>query len=65
MRHLAALLLAAGLTLCVASSTRAQTEITLLSPNPIQETINKLVADFQAKSGTKVKITYGTGVSTR
>jgi molybdate transport system substrate-binding protein len=65
MRHLAALLLAAGLTLCVASSTRAQTEVTLLSPNPIQETINKLVADFQAKTGTKVKVTYGTGVSTR
>jgi molybdate transport system substrate-binding protein len=47
------------------ASVRAQTEITLLSPNPIQETINKLTADFEKKTGTHVKITYGTGVSTR
>src|ERR1041384_5488171 len=65
MRHLAALFLAVGLVVCVAVSTHAQTEITLLSPNPIQETINKLVADFQAKRGIQVKVTYGTGVSTR
>lgn len=44
---------------------RAQSEITLLSPNPIKETIDKLVSDFQAKTGTKVAITYGTGVGTR
>src|ERR687887_1718656 len=65
MRHLAALLLAAGLMLCVAFTARAQSEITLLSPNPIKETIDKLVADFEKKTGTHVKITYGTGVSTR
>ena len=45
---------------------RAQTtEIALLSPNPIEATINKLTADFEAKTGIHVKITYGTGVSTR
>jgi molybdate transport system substrate-binding protein len=43
----------------------AQTEITLLSPNPIEMTINKLIADYEAKTGTHVKVTYGTGVSTR
>jgi molybdate transport system substrate-binding protein len=43
----------------------AQTEITLLSPNPIQKTLDKLVAQFEAKTGNKVKVTYGTGVSTR
>jgi molybdate transport system substrate-binding protein len=43
----------------------AQGEITLLSPNPIKETVDKLVADFEAKSGVKVKITYGSGVGTR
>lgn len=43
----------------------AQTEITLLSPNPIQKTLDKLVAQFEAKTGNHVKITYGTGVSTR
>jgi len=48
-----------------APGARAQAEITLLSPNPIEAVINKLAADFEAKTGTHVKITYGTGVSTR
>jgi molybdate transport system substrate-binding protein len=43
----------------------AQTELTLLSPNPITEPLNKLVANFEAKTGIPVKVTYGTGVSTR
>ncbi len=47
------------------SSVSAQTEITLLSPNPIKETVDRLVNDFQAKTGDHVKVTYGTGVSTR
>src|SRR5262245_22822304 len=58
----------ATLIVCLVSSTaalRAQSEITLLSPNPITEPLNKIVANFQAKTGIQVKITYGTGVSTR
>jgi len=54
-----------ALALGIPRETRAQSEITLLSPNPIEATINKLVADFEAKTGTHVKVTYGTGVSTR
>jgi molybdate transport system substrate-binding protein len=53
------------LALGISSSARAQTEITLLSPNPIMATIDKLVANFEAKTGITVKVTYGTGVSTR
>jgi molybdate transport system substrate-binding protein len=53
------------LALGMSTSAQAQSEITLLSPNPIKETIDRLVADFTAKTGTKVKITYGTGVGTR
>jgi molybdate transport system substrate-binding protein len=53
------------LLLGMACSTFAQTEITLLSPNPIETTINTLVANFEKKTGTHVKVTYGTGVSTR
>jgi molybdate transport system substrate-binding protein len=49
----------------ISSSARAQSEITLLSPNPIMATIDKLVANFEAKTGITVKVTYGTGVSTR
>jgi molybdate transport system substrate-binding protein len=65
MKHFSSLLAVLGLMLGMAPGARAQTEITLLSPNPIQETINKLVADYEKKTGTHVKVTYGTGVSTR
>jgi molybdate transport system substrate-binding protein len=57
----AAIVLALG----ISSNACAQSEITLLSPDPIKATIEKLVGDFQDKTGTRVKITYGTGVSTR
>jgi molybdate transport system substrate-binding protein len=43
----------------------AQAEITLLSPNPIETTINRLTADFERRTGIHVTTTYGTGVSTR
>jgi molybdate transport system substrate-binding protein len=65
VKHLVSLLAIVALVLGISSGARAQSQITLLSPNPIQETINKLVKEFEAKSGTQVKITYGTGVSTR
>jgi molybdate transport system substrate-binding protein len=65
MKYLATAIVAVGLVLGLAGNARAQSEITLLSPNPITTTIDKLVADFQAKTGTHVKVTYGTGVGTR
>lgn len=40
-------------------------EIALLSPNPIKETIDRLVANYEAKTGNHVQVTYGTGVGTR
>lgn len=43
----------------------AQSEINLLSPNPIKETVDRLVANYQNRTGTHVNITYGSGVSTR
>jgi hypothetical protein len=48
MKYLVSLLVLIGLTLHAASDARAQTEITLLSPNPIEAVINKLAADFEA-----------------
>lgn len=54
-----------ALALSFACDARAQSEVTLLSPNPIQETMDKLVAGFQAKTGIHVKVTYGSGLSTR
>jgi len=65
MKYLMSGAVVVALALGVPSSARAQSEITLLSPNPIEATINKLVADFEAKTGAHVKVTYGTGVSTR
>lgn len=59
------LLSAIALVLCISSSACAQSEITLLSPDPIKATIDKLVEGFEANTGTHVKVTYGTGVSTR
>jgi molybdate transport system substrate-binding protein len=59
------LLVVASFALVFSSKVKAQSEITLLSPDPIKVTIEKLVGDFEAKSGIQVKITYGTGVSTR
>ena len=40
-------------------------EIALLSPNPIKETLDRLVANYEAKTGNHVQITYGSGVGTR
>jgi molybdate transport system substrate-binding protein len=61
LRRIALVALVVG----ISQAAQAQSQITLLSPNPIKETVDRLVADFQAKSGTKVAITYGTGVGTR
>jgi len=65
MKHRFALTAALVLMVWGAVRPYAQSEIALLSPNPIEMTINKLVADYEAKTGTHVKVTYGTGVSTR
>ena len=46
-------------------SLRAQKEVSLLSPNPITEPLNKLVANFESQTGIHVNVTYGTGVGTR
>ena len=40
-------------------------EIALLSPNPIKETVDQLVANYEKKTGNHVQVTYGTGVGTR
>jgi molybdate transport system substrate-binding protein len=55
----------AALAIAFSPSAKAQSEVTLLSPDPIKATVDKLVEGFEAKTGTRVKVTYGTGVSTR
>src|ERR1041385_3835109 len=65
MRHLLAFVYISMLLLGSLTTAGAQGEITLLCPNPIQEAMDKLVAGFEAKTGTHVKVTYGSGLSTR
>jgi molybdate transport system substrate-binding protein len=44
---------------------RAQGEITLLAVGPMRVPTGKIVANFEAKTGRKVKVTYGNGSETR
>src|SRR5579862_9468523 len=46
-------------------SARAQGEITLLAVGPMRAPTQKIVDNFQAKTGFKVKVTYGNGAETR
>ena len=54
-----------ALALGISSSAQAQTRITLLTPDPIKADVDKLVQQFEAKTGDKVQVSYGTGVGTR
>ena len=47
------------------SSASAQSEITLLAVGPMRAPTQKIVANFEAKTGHKVKVTYGNGAETR
>jgi molybdate transport system substrate-binding protein len=47
------------------ASAHAQGEITLLALGPMRAPTQKIVANFEAKTGRKVKVTYGNGSGTR
>lgn len=49
----------------ISTSAGAQTRITLLSPDPLKREVDKIVQDFEMKTGIKVQESYGTGVGTR
>ena len=46
-------------------SARAQGEITLLAVGPMRAPTQKIVSNFEAKTGYKVKVTFGNGADTR
>jgi molybdate transport system substrate-binding protein len=58
-------LVIAALLLGISSSARAQTEVTLLVPNPVRRSLAKLAPGFESKTGYKLKITYGKGLGTK
>src|SRR5437762_10592098 len=47
------------------SRARAQSEITLLAVGPMRAPTQKIVSNFEAKTGYKVKVTFGNGAETR
>jgi molybdate transport system substrate-binding protein len=65
VKHIFASLIVFALMLGVSGVARAQGEITLLAPGPMRRALDPIVANYQMKTGAKVKITYGTGLSTR
>ncbi len=46
-------------------SASAQSEMTLLAVGPMRAPTQKIVDNFEAKTGRKVKVTYGNGAETR
>ncbi len=43
----------------------AQTEVSLLAPNPFRRTLDKVTGGFEPRTGYKLKVTLGRGVGTR
>ena len=65
MKRLHSSIIVVAMVLSFSYSACAQSEIMLLAPVPIREPLDKLIAGFEKKTNIKVKVTYGTGVSTR
>ena len=65
MKRLLCSLLMVAVFLGIAANARAQSEINLLAPGPIKEPLDKLLAAYQTKTGTHVKVTYAGGVPSR
>jgi molybdate transport system substrate-binding protein len=65
MKRILASLTLLALLFGLSSVARAQDEITLLAPGPMRRALDPIVANYMMKTGAKVKITYGTGLSTR
>lgn len=65
VRHLFTGIFVMALILGSWSSARAQGEISLLAVGPMRAPTQKIVDSFEAKTGHKVKVTYGNGAETR
>lgn len=67
VKHLLSSIALIALVFGIAGSARAQEEISLLAlqPTPIRSSIDKLIPGFEAKTGYKVKVTYGSGTGTK
>src|SRR5438445_13739252 len=64
-RYLFSALFGVALVFVISASTAAQNEITLLAPTIARKPIDTILANFQAKTSYKVKVTYVNGTATR
>jgi molybdate transport system substrate-binding protein len=64
-RYLFAMLFVIALLFVSGACAYAQSEITLLAVGPMRAPTQKIVDNFEAKTGYKVKVTYGNGAETR
>jgi molybdate transport system substrate-binding protein len=65
VKYLLAFVAASLLVLGSSPAARAQEDVTLLIPAPTKVVFDKLLPAFEAKTGFKVKVTYGTSMGTR
>jgi len=64
MKHLRSAILATTLILCMAHTAAAQTEVTVVGPGGVRAAVEALIPGFEAKTGYKVKPTFGSGGGT-
>src|SRR5579862_4066547 len=64
MKHPIWLAVVLALVLGSAHGAQAQTEITVIGPGGVRAAVEKMIPGFEAKSGYKVKGTYGSGGGT-
>jgi molybdate transport system substrate-binding protein len=64
MKHLLSAALAITLVLGLSTTAAAQTEITVIGPGGVRAAVEKLIPNFESRTGYKVKATYGSGGGT-
>jgi molybdate transport system substrate-binding protein len=64
MKHLLSAALAVTLGLGVSYTAAAQTEVTVIGPGGVRAAVEKLIPGFEAKTGYKIKATFGSGGGT-
>jgi len=65
MKHLLSSAIVVAIVLATSSNAHAQTEVTLLAPGSIRAAAETLIPGFEAKTGYKVKATFGSGGGTK
>jgi molybdate transport system substrate-binding protein len=65
MKYLCSAIVSVVFVLGVWSSASAQTEVTLLAPQPLKAPFDKLIPSFESKSGYKVTVKYARTLETK